>query len=368
MKPGDHLIDTTQGETLYRIEELIASGDRFQIAGGYDEDRQRPVVFRSALYDDDFDAEAVAGRRSALKRQWDFLEAVADSDIALRADDWLQIEDSPIDDPPEPVLVCERVDGPTLYDWICEEHPKGLKPQRALSMLADFVDFLVEAHDEDWLWRDFDPRRLVVDEAESLRPVGIGAVIKRGVALEQEQLDVNIDYVAPEIREEMTGKLQRPAADAYGVGALLSFLVTGEEPRHRVESPLSYRAYETIQDWEMPGLELLIARLLQPLAKKRIGRADKLRQYCAVDDLPTREIKGFGMCTLPAPWLGLDIENPEQNQGLQSSLSSGPLVSVPSAAGEASSPAASDKTALNWPLIAALCVTVVVAALVVMWW
>ncbi len=364
MKPGKRLIDRQQGETPYRVEELIATGDHYQIAGAHDEDRDRGVALRAILYDGESDAEVVAGHRAALKRQWRFLEDLSDVGLVVRGDAWLELDESPIDRPPEPIIVCERIDGVTLYDWICEEHPRGVDPARALAMIGEVADFLAVAHRKKWLWRDFDPRRFVVDDEERLRAVSIGRVIKRGAPLQAGQLEINADYVAPEIREEMTGKLQRPAADIYGVGALMSFLLTGEEPRHRVESPLSYRAYERIQELQMPGIELLLARLLQPLAKKRLGRAEKLRAFCDVDTLPTREMKGFEMCTLPAPWLGLDIENPAENKGLGSSLSSGPLVSVPTAPGEAS---VAEGAEPNWPIIFGFLAIVVAAAVLAMW-
>ena len=358
MKPGQNLIDRHSGETPYRVDELVAAGDRYQIAAGCDQERERPVVLRAILYGPDATDAHVAQRRLALKREWEFLKALRDSGLAPSPYDWLEIEGGPIEESAEPVIVCERVEGTNLYDWITEEHPDGLEPTRALGLIKDVVDFLALAHQQKWLWRDFDPRRFIIDKDEAIRAVEIGRIVKRGEALESDQLEINADYVAPEIREEMTGKLQRPAADLYGLGALLSFVLTGEEPRHRVESPLSYDAYEKIQELELPGLELLLARLLQPLAKKRIGRAEKLRPFCDVETLPTRETKGFGMCVLPAPWLGLDIESPEKNQGLRSKLSAGPLVSVNSASQP--SPAASasatmeQKRAPNWPLIAAL--------------
>ena len=365
MDTGEYLIDSSGEATSYRVDSLLAAGGRYQIAAAYDEKRERSVAVRAILYGEEISDAEVEERRAALKREWNFLQAVEDCGVAPDPYDWLEVKDSPIDEPTEPLIVCERIEGKNLYDWIIEEHPDGLHPRRALPMIAGLVDLLVMAHREKWLWRDFDPRRLIVDEDEAIRAVDIGRVIKRKMALTAGQLEINTDYVAPEIREEMTGKLQRPAADLYGVGALLSFVLTGEEPRHRVESPLSYSAYEKVQAFGLPGIELLLARLLQPLAKKRIGRAEKLRSFWELDSLPTKETKGFGMCVLPAPWLGLDIENPETNKGLRSNLSSGPLVSVASGTQPSATAAAADveERKPNWPLIAGVAVLTAVAIL-----
>ena len=362
---SDEILQNAAGEaTSLRVTGLICDGERYQIAAATDEERGEEVALRAIAYGDD-GQESIRRRRRSLRRQWEFLNDVAQSGVAPEPIEWLEVADSPVDDPPEPVLVCERVDGPTLYDWVVDEHPRGIEPVVALKMLAQLVDFLDVAHRNKWLWRDFDPRRLVVVEQRDLRAISIGRVVRRGEAMEGDELEVNADYTAPEIRDEKTGKLQKPPADMYGLGALLSFMVTGEEPRHRVESPLSYRAYERIQEWDVPGLELLIARLLQPLAKKRVRTAGKLRAYCDVESLPTREDKGFGMCTLPAPWLGLDIENPSEHKGLGSSLSSGPLVSVREGATEEPAAAVVEQRAPNWPVIAVVVLVVAVAIFVV---
>ena len=364
----DHLVDERGGQTAYRVEELIGAGERRQVAAARDVEQGRDVAVRAVVYDEE-SPEAVERRRGDLRREWEFLEAAADTGFSPRPVEWLEVRDSPIDEPPEPVVICERIDGPDLHEWITGEHPQGVDPEIALEWMDELADFLAAIHGEKWLWRDFDPRRFAVEEGSRLRARSIGAVVRRGDRLHVDQLDVNRNYVAPEIREEMSGKLQRPAADLYGAGALLSFLLTGEEPRHRVESPLSYSAYERIQQLELPGLELLIARLFQPLAKKRIGRADRLRPFCSVENLPSRETDGFGICTLPAPWLGLDIDDPETNRGLRSNLSSGPLVSMPRSSGDKTpaeqgaveADASSLSSKVNWPVVVGLMLLVVAA-------
>ena len=370
MEEVEKLVTVDGEETGLEVESLLATGERYQLARAVDPKHSAPVVIRAILYEDEAEAGEITGRRVGLRREWEFLEAMEGAGITPKPVAWLMLRESPIEEPPEPALVLELVEGTGLLKWIQQRHPEGLEPEKVLSWAADLSEFLARAHKKKWLIRDFDPRRFLVDQEGRLRLVSIGAVVKMGAPLDETQRAFNPAYVAPEIRDELTGTMQRPTADLYGLGTLLSFLLTGEEPREQVESPLSFNAFERLQSWELPGLELLLARLLQPLAKKRIGRAERLQSFCSVENLPTREVRGFEMTMLPAPWLGLEMENPQENRGLRSSLSAGPLVSMARSENETASPAqASQEDALeevrglNWPLVL-LVVAVVMGALI----
>jgi hypothetical protein len=74
-----------------------------------------------------------------------------------------------------------------------------------------------------------------------------------------------------------------------------------------------------------PGISLLIARCMQPLAKNRFARVERFLPFCDIANLPTPQTKDFGMLQLPAPWSG--AERPE-NRATRSSLSAGPLIST----------------------------------------
>ena len=366
MEPGDHLVDSEGSSTPYRIEDLVATGENHQVVEAYDTDGEQPVAVRALLYDGEFSEPEIAGLRSGLRRQWRFLEDVADSDVAPKPVAWLEVGDSPVDRPPEPLIVCELVDGTPLDDWLDEHHPEGMEPATALEFIADFVDFLETLHAGGWLWRDFDPGRLAVDEEGRLRAVSVAGVIRR-TGEDPPAPGANPAYVAPELRTEARESHRTPSADLYGLGSLLSYVLTGEPTRHRVESPLSYPAHERIRDYGAAGLELLIARLLQPMSKKRLQSASQLRGYLDIEQLPTQQDSGFDDCQFPAPWEGLDIEDPEKNRGLRSSLSSGPLVSMSRDSNVQEEPkddAGTGQRVVNWPLVFGL-IAVVVAVVVI---
>ena len=361
MQPGDVLVDAKRGETPFRVEGLEAVGERYQVARLFDVERKVSLVGRAILYgEEEASSEAVRRRRDTLREQWLFLEVVADTGVAPTPVDWLELDESPVEISGEPVLVCEKVEGPTVYDWIVDEHPRGLEVERALALVREFSRFLEEIHRSGWLWRDFDPRRLRIENGERIRAVSLAGVVAMGTPVADEK-PYNADYVAPELRDEVAVDMLRPAGDLYGLGALLSFLLSGEEPRHRVESPITFDAFERLEEHGVEGVRLLLARLLQPMADRRMRTAKELVRYCELESLPTREDRGFEVCELPAPWLGVEIDNPWENRGLRSKLSAGPLVSMRSDGGEAVAPRESGGE-LDWRMVAAV---VVVAVLLV---
>lgn len=356
MQIGENLVDSEGRETPFVITDRIVSGERYQLVLAKQQPEGRNVILRAIHYGD---GEDIDERRAQFRKEWEFLEDLGESPLLPRAVEWLEVGESPVGRATEPVMVVEYVEGQNLYDWILKEHPQGLEPEKMLAMLSELAKFLAKAHQAHWLWRDFDPRRFLVTKAGELKAVSFGGLVRLKAPIGEAQKAVNDTYVAPEIRDEVTGFMQRPSADLYGLGALMAFLATGEEPRERVESPLSFLAYEQLQAWEQPGLELLIAKLLQPLAKNRIARAERLQRFLTVGTLPTKEERGFEMIMLPAPWLGLEMENPGENRGLRSKLSVGPLVSVPQEEVEQETPAAegvAEEEApaarkINWPLL-----------------
>ena len=103
MKLGQRLIDMERGETPYRVDELLGIGANHQVASGYDEERDKSVAVRALLYEEDDGAEAIARRREGLRRQWSFLEDLKGSDVIPEPLDWLEVQESPVDEPPEPL-------------------------------------------------------------------------------------------------------------------------------------------------------------------------------------------------------------------------------------------------------------------------
>ncbi len=338
MKPGQFLIDVDRREERFKVESLLAEGRNYQIALAVDTHMDDKLVcVKTIAYDaSKTDEKRYVGlRRRALRDELEFLGHP--SHLLPEPLDWIQLEQSETVLGREPVLVYEYRHGKTLEEIVREAG--GIAPTRALRIFRELATFLGEIHKAGFVYRDLDPRHVIVGFDDVISVVGCGNATKANEPPNETKADVHPAYAAPEIREERGGSTLRPAADIYGLGALLSFMLTGEEPRERVENPLGRHAYEVLSNLDEPGLGLLVAKCMQPMAKNRIARIERLLPFTTPETLPTSTTKGFGMVLLPAPWSG--AEQPD-NRATRSKISAGPLISV--TGGEEK---ASDETALE---------------------
>lgn len=323
----DFLVDVNRGERRFRVRELLFDAGQYQIALAEDTAMDDKLVCaKTVAYDVDRinDKKYVAMRRKALHEELIFLA----EPIHLLPEplDWIQLEHSDTVLGREPVLVYEYAHGQTLYELVTGRYAEGIAYTRALRIAQELARFLADLHRNKWVYRNLDPRHVVVGYDDVIHLVGCGNATRVGEAPNPERAAIDSVYIAPEARQETSGKLLRPAVDIYSLGALLSFALTGEEPSPSIENPLTKTAYERLTGADLPpGIALLVARLLQPMAKKRFGRAERLLPYLNPTNLPTPQSDGFGLLQLPAPWSG--AERPD-SRSLRSKLSAGPLISV----------------------------------------
>lgn len=324
MEPGQFLTDVDRGERRFRVDSLLADERSYQIALAVDTHMDDKLVcVKTIAYDRArIDEKKYVGlRRRALRDELEFL--TLSSHLLPEPLDWIQLGASETVLGREPVLVYEYRHGRTLHEIVVDAG--GIAPTRALRFFRELALFLKDIHDGGWVFRDLDPRHVIVGFDDVLSIVGCGNATRKGEAPNPTKTEVNAAYAAPEIREEVGGSTLRPAADIYGLGALLSFMLTGEEPRDRVENPLGKHAYEVLSNIEPSGLGLLVAKCMQPMAKNRIARVERLLPHTTPETLPTTSTRGFGMVLLPAPWSG--AEHPD-NRATRSKISAGPLISV----------------------------------------
>ncbi len=336
--PGSFLEDHKRGERRFRVESLLYADGDHQIALVSDTAMDDKLVCaKTVAYDTDRldDKKYVAMRRKALHTELGFLAGPLH--LLPEPLDWIQLAQSESAMPLEPVLVYEYVHGSTLLELVEERYPEGLAPARALRITRELARFLVELHASGWVYRNLDPRHIIIAHDDVIHLVGCGNATPLGEKPNPTRAVLESPYVAPEIRNELSGKLLRAAADVYSLGALMSFMLTGEEPRERPENPLTRDAFERLSAVDPAGIALLVARCMQPMAKNRFGRVEKLLPYLVLDSLPTPNSDGFGLMQLPAPWSGAE---PPSNRATRSKLSPGPLISVePSTALEVAPPA-----------------------------
>lgn len=324
MQPGKFITDVQRKEQRFRIKSLLASGKHYQIALAEDTRLEDKLVcVKTIEYDGKYIADEayILGRRKALWQEMQFL--TLETHLLPEPFDWIQSDESAIGRSPEPVLVYEYQHGETLQELISTKHPDGLAPKRALRIFKELVRFAGTLHEQKHVFRDFDPRHIIIGFDDIIHVVGCGNAVERGEEMNVYKMNTNPRYTAPEIRRELSGKVVRPACDFYSLGCLLSYMLTGYEPTPVAEAPLQPMAYKRLKSDEFPdGLRLLIARCLQPLAQKRFSSAKKLLPFCAPSSVPDAQTEGFGLMDLPAPWSGPGASTPSDVKP----LSPGPLV------------------------------------------
>ena len=333
MELGHYLETTGESAERFRTEAFVAQGRSYQIVRCADEERsEQSVAAKALLYEEErrSDDAYVEGRRGALDTEWEVLERGIDG----LPEPVERIEVEAGEEEPEPVLVYGYLPGDDLYDFIASRPPGRIPVERRLEVVRRVAEVCRALHKERYVFRDLDPRHVIVDEeCRFVGMVGAGNVAPVDDRPHEATLRyADAAYVAPEVRNERSGETLRPAADAYGIGALACWMLTGLEPTTSVESPLLAEAYEELKRPDIDRLDELVAALLQPVAKYRLD-FETLIEHLQPDRIPTMDLEAavddeeFEIQPLPEPWEG--AEPPETNIAARSKLSPGPLISVP---------------------------------------
>lgn len=233
----------------YRLLAPLALGGMGSVWRAIDEATGEPVAIKRLhphLAADD-------GARARLHRE-------ASALAALRHPNIVSVRDF-LDDPDEPALVMELVEGPSLAERISSDGP--LAEPAALALAAGLADALAAAHARGLVHRDVKPANVLVgnDGQARLSDFGIAAWVDEAASgiTAADGVAGTLRYVAP---ERLSGAVANPSTDVWGVGATLYEMVTGRpaypvvtvdervrDAQRAVERPpeLSGRAWEVVR-------------------------------------------------------------------------------------------------------------------------
>ncbi|MBE9126516.1 serine/threonine protein kinase [Coleofasciculus sp. LEGE 07081] len=148
-------------------------------------------------------------------------------------------------------LVMEKIEGPTLEEWLQQQENRPISQAQAIAWLKQLAIILQLIHDRQYLHRDIKPSNIM------LRPDGQLVLIDFGTAREVTRTYlaklgagqgitaiISSGYTAP---EQMNGEAVKQS-DFFALGRTFVFLLTGRQPMTMYDAQqdaLNWRGYTT---------------------------------------------------------------------------------------------------------------------------
>ncbi|SNQ51904.1 Serine/threonine protein kinase [Frankia canadensis] len=141
-------------------------------------------------------------------------------------------------DRPEPYLVTEFIDGPTLADHVRRTGP--LPPAELDRLGVAVASALTAVHGANLVHRDLKPGNILLSSSGArVIDFGIARALEATTTLTQRGVLGTPAYMAP---EQALGEALTPAADVYAWGGVMLFAATGRSPHGEAVTPvLLYR-------------------------------------------------------------------------------------------------------------------------------
>lgn len=194
------------------------------------------------------------------------------------------------------LLALEDVAGRSLEATVREYLRKGCVPPIASSLrwMADLARALAAVHATGFVYRDVKSTNVLLAPDGRIRLIDFELAHEMGTADPPHGLGTP-GYMSP---QQMAEEAPVAADDVYGLGALLTFLLTGAEPSHAPDiTDLLSRPVERLNPAIGPALTALVARCLHPDPACRFPSMDSLAAH--LDSVGTAgAVAGV---TVPAP-------------------------------------------------------------------
>ncbi len=157
-------------------------------------------------------------------------------------------------------LVMEYVPGITLQR-LMEQYPSGMPEQMAAGIGLDVAAGIAYLHScqPPYIYRDLKAANVIITPEGRAKLVDLGAAVRTKGDQEKSPRAGTYGYSAPE--QFWEGVKATPACDVYGLGKLLAFLLTGQDPG---KPPYDTMEYCSRHCGIRGPFQQLLGRCLQP--------------------------------------------------------------------------------------------------------
>lgn len=181
-------------------------------------------------------------------------------------------------------LVMELIDGCDLAKLVRRQGP--LAVAEACEVARQIAEALAAAHAAGAIHRDVKPSNVMLDRSGRAKLLDFGLARASDIQDHQRETSIGrllgtLDYMAP---EQASGNTVGDAADLFGLGATLFFLLTGRPPRSEDREQTVLQQLQCIANDEAPELQQLRADIpdkLNSLVSRLLSRQPEDRPESA---------------------------------------------------------------------------------------
>jgi len=280
---GQPLVDLEHGDARFLPTELLHKGANYEIVVAEDQHLDnKKVCIKAIRYPSPTDSRDISLRRALLDEE---LEALTLPHSLLPEPlDCFRVENKDLptasaERRTEPILVYELQHGDPLRQKMKRTNGAGLHSALALELVQELALFCRSLHCHNRFFRRLNPDHVLLGVDDQLHIVGCSNIATFKTVPNATRAVLDDPFVAPEARTFSQPDAFGPRADLYSLGALLAYLLTGDEP---LLGPTPFAA-ETLRKLEALGA--LLAYLLtgdEPLLGPTPFAAETLRKLEAL--------------------------------------------------------------------------------------
>ncbi|WP_271396385.1 Stk1 family PASTA domain-containing Ser/Thr kinase [Salinicoccus roseus] len=251
------------------------------------------------------------------------------------------------------LLVTEVVHGPTLKEFIRDNHPVEIAEAIRISEMT--LRGMRHAHNAGIIHRDIKPQNILMNEAQQIKitDFGIAKALSDTKMTETNQVMGSVQYISP---EQAKGQKTDERTDIYSFGIVLYELLTGTLPFDG-ETPVSVALKHISEPFPDISSERQIPEDLANIVY-RCTRKDPYDRYRQVDDL-LRDLNDFKE--------GRPIGKVPVREDREKTVETAAVSAAPAEADDEAPPGRKKRRGLLWLIPLFLVMAALVAAGFMMW-